>query len=221
MLKKGDIRRRLHSFMPRMVTSAFHNQQLNQINQTTIILLCIYFRKTGCVDLNILAASFPYPMAAEKKSNIEQISESTSPIILPCTEPTIPPRPNKIPFTPTIEDIPKLEQYLHFYFSTTAFSKSSPFPSMSATPAHIYLKSNAVPYAKHTPISVPFHWKQEVKELLDKHVKKSGILQEVPFSTPVQWCSTMIVTAKKDGRPRITVDLQHLSSQCLRETHQT
>ena len=29
----------------------------------------------------------------------------------------------------------------------------------------------------------------------------------------------MVVTAKKDGRPRRTVDLQKLNSQCLRETH--
>ena len=29
----------------------------------------------------------------------------------------------------------------------------------------------------------------------------------------------MVITAKKDGTPRRTVDLQHLNSQCLRETH--
>ena len=29
----------------------------------------------------------------------------------------------------------------------------------------------------------------------------------------------MVVAAKKDGRPRRTVDLQKLNSQCLRETH--
>ena len=29
----------------------------------------------------------------------------------------------------------------------------------------------------------------------------------------------MIVTVKKDGCPRITVDLQHLNSQCLQETY--
>ena len=29
----------------------------------------------------------------------------------------------------------------------------------------------------------------------------------------------MVITSKKDGRPRRTVDLQQLNSQCLRETH--
>ena len=91
---------------------------------------------------------------------------------------------------------------------------------MSVPPAHIHLKSNAVPYAKHTLILVPFHCKQEVKELFDNHVK-NGIPQEVSIGTPVQWCSTMVATAKKDWHPRITVDLQHLNSQCLQETHHT
>ena len=31
----------------------------------------------------------------------------------------------------------------------------------------------------------------------------------------------MVVTPKKDGHPRITADLPHLNSQCLRETHHT
>ena len=61
---------------------------------------------------------------------------------------------------------------------------------------------------------IPFHWKQEVKELLDNHVKNE-ILPKVPIGTPVQWCPAMVVTPKKDGHPRITADLLHLNSQCL------
>ena len=76
-------------------------------------------------------------------------------------------------------------------------------------------------HAKRTPILVLFHWKQEVKELLDDSHVKNGILQEIPIGTPVHWCSTMVVTVKKDGRPRITVYLQHRNSQCLQETHHT
>ena len=147
----------------------------------------IYFSKTGCVDLNILPALFPYPMPTAK---------STASTMPSCIKLTIPPHPNKIPFTPTVENRSKLAQYLCSNFSTTALGKSLPFPSMSAPPAHIYLKSNPVPYSKYTPIPVPFHWKQEAKELLDKYVK-NGILQEVPIDTLVQWCSAMVLTAKK------------------------
>ena len=86
----------------------------------------------------------------QKKSTIEQISESNAPNIPPCTKPTVPPQPNKISFTPTVENVLNLELYVHSNFSTTAVSKLSLFPSMPAPPAHIHLKSNVVPYAKHT-----------------------------------------------------------------------
>ena len=38
---------------------------------------------------------------------------------------------------------------------------------------------------------------------------------------PTDWCSTMVITAKKNGKPRRTIDYQHLNSQCKRETHYT
>ena len=89
---------------------------------------------------------------------------------------------------------------------------------MNTPPAHIHLKNDAVPHAQHIPIPIPHHWKQEVKASLDADVAK-GIISKVPIGTPSTWCSQMIVVQKKDGSPRRTVDLQHLNSQCLRETH--
>ena len=53
-----------------------------------------------------------------------------------------------------------------------------------------------------------------MKESLDRDVER-GIIAPVP----VEWCSPMVVTAKKNGKPRKTIDLQHLNSQCSRETH--
>ena len=53
---------------------------------------------------------------------------------------------------------------------------------------------------------------------LDKDVE-NGIIEPVPVGEPVIWCSPMVVTPKKDGRPRRTVDLQKLNAQCHRETH--
>ena len=46
-----------------------------------------------------------------------------------------------------------------------------------------------------------------------------GILQTVPVGSPVSWCSKMLVTPKKNGKPRRVVDFQKLNAQCLRETH--
>ena len=89
---------------------------------------------------------------------------------------------------------------------------------MNCKPVHIHLKENATPHAVHVPIPIPLHWKDEVKAQLDKDVE-SGIIEPVPIGEPVTWCSSMVVAAKKDGRPRRTVDLQKLNAQCLRETH--
>ena len=48
-----------------------------------------------------------------------------------------------------------------------------------------------------------------------------GILKQVPIGTPTDWCSTVVITTKKDGRPRRTIDYQYLNSQSKRETHHT
>ena len=57
-----------------------------------------------------------------------------------------------------------------------------------------------------------------MKESLDRDVER-GIIAPVLIGTPVEWCSPMVVTAKKNGKPSRTIDLQHLNSQCSRETH--
>ena len=134
------------------------------------------------------------------------------------TTPQLPQRPTKLPFHATDENIPKLEQYLLDQFCKTTFNRSAPSLTMSSPPAHIHLKDGAIPYACHTSIPAPLHWKGQVKASLDDDVK-GGIIAPVPVGTLVIWCSQMIITAKKDGTTRHTVDLQHLNSQCLHETH--
>ena len=129
-----------------------------------------------------------------------------------------PPRPEKLHYPPLEENIPKLEQYLWGKFRDAAFNRTLPFPAMTMPPANIHLNENAKPYTPHTPIPVPLHWKKEVKESLDRDVERE-IIAPVPIGTLVEWCSPMVVTAKKTGKPSRTIDLQHLNSQCSRETH--
>ena len=112
-------------------------------------------------------------------------------------------RPEKLPYPPLEENISKLEQYVRDKFRDTTFNRTSPFPAMSMPLAHIHLNENAKPYARHMPIKIPFHWKKEVKESLDRDVER-GIIAPVPIGTPVEWCSQMVVTAKKNGKPRRT-----------------
>ena len=155
-----------------------------------------YFGKKGCVDVNILSQVFPFPMNSSSQTipSVATINQSV------CKDPTSqttracpPPRPEKLAYPPLEENIPKLEQYLRDKFRDTAFNRTSPFPAMSVPPAHIHLNENAKPYARHTPIPIPFHWKKEVKESLDRDVER-GIIAPVPIGTPIEWCSPMVVT---------------------------
>ena len=116
-----------------------------------------YFSRKGCTDVNILPQSFPYTM----DTNVSHIHAVTG---------SIPIRPTEIPFCLTKENTPKLEKFLKDSFAETAFNKSCPFPSMSTPPAHIYLEENSQRYARHTPIPIPFHWKEKVKRDLDTDI---------------------------------------------------
>ena len=92
---------------------------------------------------------------------------------------------------------------------------------MNTPPAHINLKpNNAEPYARLTPIPVPYHWKEWAKQGLDWDVER-GIITPVPTGTPTKWCCPMVITSKKNGKPCHTVDLQQLNAQCQQETHHT
>eukprot|EP00794_Sanderia_malayensis_P017188 gene17188-18918_t len=91
---------------------------------------------------------------------------------------------------------------------------------MTREPMKVEFKDDCKPYAVHNPIPVPHHWKERVKEDLDRDVRL-GIIEKVPQGTSTEWCARMVVTAKKNGDLRRTVDLQQLNKATLRETHHT
>ena len=78
----------------------------------------------------------------------------------------------------------------------------------------------AKPVAHHTPIHVPLHWQDDVKAGIDQDVRL-GVLEPVPIGEPVTWCHRMVICAKKNGKPRRTVDFQPLNAHAKRETHHT
>ena len=160
----------------------------------------IYFSKKACQEVNILSQMFPQPMTAQAQE-VKMTDEEKI----------------KLPHPATTANVPKLKDHLIRSFPKV-FEKPKPFPEMKCKPVHIHLKDGAKPHAIHTPIPVPINWGEEVKASLDKDVE-NGVLEEVPVGEPVEWCSLMVVVAKKDGRPRRTVDLQELNAQCSRETH--
>ena len=124
---------------------------------------------------------------------------------------------SRMPFPATTANVPKLKEHLLNSFATV-FTKSTPFKVMRCKPVHIHVKPGAEPHARHFPIPMPVHWRDEVKAGIDKDIN-NGVIEPVPVGEPLSWCSPMVVAAKKDGTPRRTVDLQKLNAQCLRETH--
>ena len=173
-----------------------------------------YLSQTAMKDLGIVAENFPQSVSASMELQSDECH---------CPKRTPPPdRPKDIPFAPTQENIPKLKSWILDTFGSSAFNQCphQELPMMTGEPVRLHLKEDAVPYAAHTPIPVPHHWKQKVKEDIDRDVRLK-IIEKVPQGTTAEWCARMIVTSKKNGDPRRTVDLQKLNEATLREPHHT
>ena len=174
-----------------------------------------YLSQTAMKDLGIVSESFP--------NNSSASSAKSSPNECKCPKRTPPPdRPQDIPFEPVPENVPKLKEWILSAFSSSAFNQCphQKLPTMTGEPVKLHLKEDAIPHAAHTPIPIPHHWKQKVKEDLDRDVRL-GIIEKVPQGTTSPWCARMVVTAKKNGDPRRTVDQQKLNDATLREPHHT
>ena len=91
---------------------------------------------------------------------------------------------------------------------------------MEGPPMRIMIDNDAKPVAHHTPVPVPLHWQDEVKAGLDQDVLL-GVIEPVPIGEPVTWCHRMVICAKKNGKPRRTVDFQQLNKHATRETYHT
>ena len=198
--------------------------EIDVYNTTQPVFFCekvdkLYFGKAACIDMKILPPSYPMPMTSNTQISSSNAISSTELVSVKRTPP--PTRPNCLPFAPISENVPQLKQYIVKSFASSAFNSSDvPFPALPPPHAKLYLKSNPVPYAMHTPIPVAHHFRAEVKAMLDRDVGR-GIIIPVPVNTPVVWCAPMVVVTKPDGTPRRTIDYQHLNSQCLRQTHYT
>ena len=93
-------------------------------------------------------------------------------------------------------------------------------PETQGPPMQIHTDPKAVPHLVHRPAPVPLHWREAVAKGIEEDVKR-GILEKFPPGVPDTWCTRMVITAKKDGSPRRTVDLAALTKAGVRETHHT
>ena len=180
----------------------------------------LYLSQRACKDLGLVHKRFPDVDAYIATAKQEIKSEKEKCKCIPRQEG--PQRPTQIPFQPTKANKSKLKKWLISAFEASAFNTCThqPLKKMSGAPMRIMFKKNTFPHAVHTPIRVPIHWKDQVKNDIDQDVRL-GIIEEVPQGVPTTWCTRMVVQAKKNGKPRRTVDLQQLKQATLRETHYT
>ena len=177
-----------------------------------------YLSLSACKELGVVHRNFPQQVPV-----VGVVSSVDPPPATDCTvmPRPLPPKPEVMPFQPIEENVHRLEGWLLQHFSSSTFDTSrEPLPVMVGKPHHIHLLSDAVPIACHTPVSIPRHWEDEVKRQLEEDVSK-GVIEPVPAGEATEWCSRMVVVAKKSGQPRRTVDFQKLNACCLRETHHT
>ena len=175
-----------------------------------------FLSREACLSLGIISRRFP--VIGEHTASI-QISEQTC----SCPPRQKPPaRPKELPFPATPENRQKLEKWLLNYYASSTFNtcEHTELPMMSGPPLRLMVNRDSEPVPHHTPIPVPIHWRDEVKAGLDRDVSL-GVIEPVPIGTPVTYCHRMVICAKKNGKPRRTVDMQALNLNATRETHHT
>ena len=194
-----------------------------------------FLSREACTDLGIISPSFPTAgnsdmtdMHGPQNKNNPDFDNACSSCTYDennqcqCPRREKPPPPPKLPFPALDENRERLEKFLLDYYKASTFNTCSlqTLPLMEGPPLHLNVDPNAEPVAFHTPIPVPLHWQEQVKAGLDQDVRL-GVLEEVPVGEPVTWCHRMVVCAKKNGKPRRTVDFQPLNKHATRETHHT
>ena len=187
----------------------------------------LFLSKQACVALGLIPDSFPTIGEAclSSSTNMDSPPAASTSDGQTCECPTRQPppeRPTSLPFPATEENLQKLETWLLNHYKSSSFNvcEHQPLPMMSGPPMRLMVDQDAKAVALHTPIPVPVHWQDETKADLDRDVRL-GVIEPVPVGMPVTWCHRMVVSPKKSGKPRRTVDLQPLNRHAVRETHHT
>ena len=132
------------------------------------------------------------------------------------------PAPPQPAYPTTVENRAKLEEQIRAHYESSVFNQcgTQRLPEITGPPLKIFLKKGAVPQAVHKAVPVPIHWREEVRQELERDCAL-GILEKVEVNTPAEWCCRMVCVPRKTGKHRRTVDLQPLNRASLRQTHHT
>ena len=83
----------------------------------------------------------------------------------------------------------------------------------------IILTDDAKPFCVHTPRTIPFPFREKLRELLNA-LLDAGIIASQ--TEPTDWCAPIVVVLKKDGESlRLCVDLLKLNRYVKREHYQS
>jgi hypothetical protein len=189
----------------------------------------IFISREACEQLGIISHNFP-KIGEVHTSNASPLNDSAQ----TCPESSMyascgclkrmppPPPPSCLPFPATEENREKLEKFLLDYYKSSTFNtcEHQTLPMMEVPPLKLMVDKESTPKAFHKPIPVPIHWRESIKDGLDRDVRL-GVIEPVPIGEPVTWCHRMVVCAKKDGSPRRTVDFSPMNNHATRETHHT
>ena len=97
------------------------------------------------------------------------------------------------------------------------FNTTEELKTMTGEPMKIHLKENVETFAISTTRSIPFAWRDEVKENLDR-MTRQGIVKPLGDS-PTRWCHPLVVVPKSNGGVRLCVDLTKLNTFVRRPIH--
>ena len=175
-----------------------------------------------CINLGIINKDFPSIGSNDDKVTVNNCDQAGEGGQCSCPKRTAtPPAPSQIPFPATLENVTRLKQWILDHYASSAFNccQNQELPLVNDTaPMSLHVDPKAKPVAFHKPYNVPVHWREQVKDALDRDVRL-GVLEKVPVGEATTWCSRMVLVAKKDGTPRRTVDYQHLNKAMPRQTN--
>ena len=183
----------------------------------------LFLSKQACIDLGMLTENFPTISETASNNEVSDTNNTIQNAKCGCHKRSLPP---PLPTTLTLScnrgqprEVTTVQ--LQYYASSTFnVCEHQPLPSMTGPPMKLMIEPDAKPVAYHTPIPVLIHWQDEVKAGLDQD-DQLHVIEPVPINDPVTWCHRMVIYAKKDGKPRCTVDLQALNAHATRDMHHT
>ena len=154
-------------------------------------------------ELKILPECFPEQICKVSEQDVRNEIRPTKPPICPDKYPSIKTRQEH-------------ERQLKENFKSV-FEIEEKLQPMQGKPMRILLTEDAIPFALTSPRSLPFAWKEQIKNQLDEMLQKN-IIKEV--TGPTDWCHPMVPVAKKNSKEvRLCVDLTRLNQFVRRGAH--